>query len=141
MCDKMCVVRTKNVNYEENLYEKGNHKKKDFVWCYLFVYVDDDRLWRKGRRKETGFCKGTSYEEGFAWVVRYGVLNVTEGTLEDGTNAKYYEAFVPTMGGYGFELLMVEDGRWYYLTEMEGGRYNTNVSGELDFPTFHPQES
>lgn len=80
------------------------------------------------------------YEECFAWVVRNGVLNVTEGTLEDGTKAKYYEVFVPTMGGYAFELLMVEDGRWYYLSETENGRYNTNVSGELDFPIFISEE-
>lgn len=80
------------------------------------------------------------YEQYFAWVVREGVLTVTDCVLEDGTKAKYYEVFVPTMGGYGFELLMVEDGRWYYLSEADEARYNTNVSGELDFPIFQFEE-
>ena len=74
------------------------------------------------------------YEENFAWVVRTGVISETDCVLEDGTNGKYYEAFVPTMGGYSFELLMIEDGRWYFLSE--SGIYNTNVANELDFPAY-----
>lgn len=78
------------------------------------------------------------YEDCFAWVVRTGILTETECVLEDGTQAKFYEAFVPTMGGYEFELLIVEDGRWYFLSEAY--RYNTNVADELDFPNYTVKE-
>ena len=140
--DKMEVIASDNstfLDFGANVFADGEYVDGEPV--YTNATILEDTFTQEELDSLKSVLGETSYEEGFAWVVRYGVLNVTEGTLEDGTNAKYYEAFVPTMGGYGFELLMVEDGRWYYLTEMEGGRYNTNVSGELDFPTFHPQES
>ena len=59
------------------------------------------------------------------------------GWINDGGERYYLNESGAMQTGW----LLDNDGRWYYLTEMEGGRYNTNVSGELDFPTFHPQES
>ena len=44
------------------------------------------------------------------------------------------------MGGYAFQLLMVENGNWYYLSESDMAGYNTNVAGELDFPEYVTNE-
>ena len=76
------------------------------------------------------------YEEFFVWPVKEGVVTVSDCTLENGNKATHYDVFVPTMGGYAFQLLMVENGDWYYLSESEVARYNTNVAGELDFPEY-----
>ena len=76
------------------------------------------------------------YEEFFVWPVKEGVVSVSDCTLDNGDKAKYYDVFVPTMGGYAFQLLIVENGNWYYLSESDIARYNTNVSGELDFPEY-----
>ncbi|MGN0330994.1 MAG: hypothetical protein ACI4D5_07085 [Kineothrix sp.] len=77
------------------------------------------------------------YQEYFVWTVQNGILSAWSCTLEEGGEGVYYEAFVPTMGGYGFELLKCEDGRLYFLSESDKVRYQTNTQGELDFPVYH----
>lgn len=76
------------------------------------------------------------YGEFFVWPVEEGVITVSNCILENGAKAKHYDVFVPTMGGYAFQLLMVENGNWYYLSESDMAGYNTNVAGELEFPEY-----
>ena len=77
------------------------------------------------------------YQEYFVWVVENGVLIREECILEEGGTAIYYQGFVPTMGGYSFELLSCADGRLYFLSESDAMRYQTNTQGELDFPLYY----
>lgn len=79
---------------------------------------------------------GDCYDDYFKFVVEYGILESRESTLENGTKCVYYEGFIPTMGGYGFKLLIGENGDLYYLSEGENAGYRTNVSEATDFPVF-----
>lgn len=77
-----------------------------------------------------------AYDTYFKDVVEFGVLESAECTLEDGTNAIFYDAFIPTMGGYQFELLKCENGDLYFYSEAENVGWKTNVSGAIDYPVY-----
>lgn len=83
---------------------------------------------------------GDAYDTYFKDVVEFGVLESTECTLEDGTNAIFYDAFIPTMGGYRFELLKCENGDLYFYSEAENVGWKTNVSGAIDYPVYTTAE-
>lgn len=83
---------------------------------------------------------GNDYDEYFKDVVEYGVLESSECTLEDGTKAVFYEGFMPTMGGYAFELLKCENGDLYFYSEAEEIGWKTNVSGAIDYPAYEVEE-
>lgn len=83
---------------------------------------------------------GNDYDEYFKDVVEYGVLERSQCTLEDGTNAAFYEGFIPTMGGYAFELLKCENGDLYFYSEAEEIGWKTNVSGAIDYPAYEVEE-
>lgn len=83
---------------------------------------------------------GNDYDEYFKDVVEYGVLESSECTLEDGTKAVFYEGFMPTMGGYAFELLKCENGDLYFYPEAEEIGWKTNVSGAIDYPAYEVEE-
>lgn len=79
---------------------------------------------------------GDAYDAYFKDVVTLGILESEECTLEDGTNAIFYDAFIPTMGGYCFELLKCENGDLYFYSEADEVRWKTNVSGAIDYPVY-----
>lgn len=79
------------------------------------------------------------YENVFEFCVEYGYLGAYECVLEDGAKAVYYEAFMPTMGGYAFELLKCENGDLYCLIE-HGPGWFTTVEEALEFPAFEYTE-
>ncbi len=83
---------------------------------------------------------GDDYDECFKDVVEYGILESSECTLEDGTKAVFYEGFMPTMGGYAFELLKCENGELYFYSEAEEIGWKTNVSGAIDYPAYEVEE-
>ncbi len=62
-------------------------------------------------------------------------MGAYECVLEDGAKAVYYDAFIPTMGGYAFELLKCENGDLYCLIE-HGPGWFTTVEGALEFSAF-----
>lgn len=75
------------------------------------------------------------YEEYFVFAVEEGIITASDCILADGENAVFYDAFVPTMGGYEFTMLFCEDGSIYYYSGGEPG-WQTNVSGAIDFPVY-----
>ena len=84
---------------------------------------------------------GDKYEEYFKDVVEFGILESTECILEDETSAVFYEGFIPTMGGYRFELLKCENGDLYFYSESEEVGWKTNVSGAIDYPAYENREN
>lgn len=79
---------------------------------------------------------GDDYEDCFKTVVEFGVIISTPAALEDGTKATFYEAFIPTMGGYAFEMLSCENGDIYFSSEVESVGWRTNVPGATDYPPY-----
>ncbi len=79
---------------------------------------------------------GDFYDECFKTVVENGIINATDCELSDGTQAVFYEAFIPTMGGYEFELLITANDDMYFYTENSSIGWKTNVSGAVDFPEY-----
>lgn len=75
------------------------------------------------------------YEEYFVFTVEYGAITTSDCIVEDGQEAVYYEAFLPTMGGYEFTMLICEDGSIYFYSGSDLG-WQTNVSGAIDFPGY-----
>lgn len=83
---------------------------------------------------------GDAYDTYFKDVVEFGILESTGCTLEDGTNAIFYDAFIPTMGGYRFELLKCGNGDLYFYSEADEIGWKTNVSGAADYPVYTTAE-
>lgn len=79
------------------------------------------------------------YEEVFRFAVEYGAVSVEDCELAldaAGTPARVINAFVPTMGGYDFVMLITEDGRVYIDFGSGNIPYKTNVPGAVDFPEY-----
>lgn len=79
------------------------------------------------------------YEEVFRFAVEYGAVSVKNCELvgnAEGTPARVINAFVPTMGGYDFVMLITEDGRVYIDFGSGNIPYKTNVPGAVDFPEY-----
>lgn len=76
------------------------------------------------------------YVECFKMVVEFGVIKAYDCELASGEQAVFYEAYIPTMGGYGFELLITENGEIYFCSETESVGWKTNVPGAIDFPEY-----
>ncbi|SDA37687.1 hypothetical protein SAMN02910275_00024 [Butyrivibrio sp. INlla18] len=56
------------------------------------------------------------YKDVFEFSTDEGVVSLYDDkVLGDGAKCKYVDSFVPTMGGLGYELVLVEDGRAYIL--------------------------
>lgn len=56
------------------------------------------------------------YKDVFEFSTDEGVVSLYDDkALGDGAKCKYVDSFVPTMGGLGYELVLVEDGRAYIL--------------------------
>lgn len=87
-------------------------------------------------QEELNSMLGELYKICFKEVVESGLISVCDCELTDGTQAVFYEAFVPTMGGYGFELLITENDDIYYNSEYEAAGWRTNVPGAIDFPEY-----
>lgn len=79
---------------------------------------------------------GDAYDIYFKDVVELGTLESSKCTLEDGTDAVFYEAFIPTMGGYRFELLKCANGDLYFYSEAENVGWKTSVPGAIDYPVY-----
>lgn len=83
---------------------------------------------------------GDDYDTYFKTVVEIGVITSASAILEDGTKAMFYDAFVPTMGGYAFTLLVCENGDLYFNSEADEIGWKTNVEGAIDYPVYTLQE-
>ena len=71
------------------------------------------------------------YKENFLFVVQNGVVLAEECVTADGKTAMEYECFMPTMGGYEMNILIVSTGECYCEVS---GKWYTNVLGAQYFP-------
>ena len=75
------------------------------------------------------------YEEYFVFTVENGAITASDCIVEGEQNGVYYEAFLPTMGGYEFSMLICEDGSIYFYSGSDLG-WQANVTGAIDFPSY-----
>lgn len=75
------------------------------------------------------------YEDYFVFTVEYGAITASDCVVNGEQKGVYYEAFLPTMGGYEFSMLISEDGSIYFYSESDLG-WQTNVSEAIDFPSY-----
>nr|MBQ8252617.1 hypothetical protein [Lachnospiraceae bacterium] len=114
------------------------------------LYVQGEPVYTNATVLEDNFSKqvqdeiktllGENYEMCFETVVQMGLITSTPATLEDGTKATFYDAFIPTMGGYAFTLLACENGDLYMNSEAYEVGWKTNVEGATDYPAYVLEE-
>lgn len=78
---------------------------------------------------------GENYEMYFEDVVNYGVVDDWTCELSDGTKARFYDGWFPTMGYCNFRMLICENGDIYCEVGNESEWY-TNVSGAEEMPKY-----
>ncbi len=75
----------------------------------------------------------------FSFSAETGYVSESECTLEGGVRARDLEVFMPTAGGYGFRLIVTEDGTIYAQFDNESIGFITNDDDAVEMP--EPEES
>ncbi len=87
-------------------------------------YLNENQLNDNFTESEQNKMKALLSKEGYDYIdlfetpVQYGIIDTMSATavFEDGTEkaGKFYSCFIPTMGGYDFELFLSKDGFAYW---------------------------
>lgn len=126
-----------DLGFGMNVFAEGSYVQGEPVYTNATVF-DDNFTAEVQAQMQT--LLGENYEEYFRFPVEMGILTSTSATLADGGSATYYDVFVPTMGGYAFQLLLCENGEVYFYSEADQIGWITNVDGAIDFPVYELAE-
>jgi len=117
-----------------NVFAHGVYVQGEPVYTNATVF--EDNFSAEVQAQMQTLLGETNYEEGFKFPTEAGILTSTPATLADGSSATYYDVFVPTMGGYEYQLLVCENGGIYFYSAANGIGFQTTVDGAGDFPEY-----
>lgn len=127
-----------DLGFGMNVFADGVYVQGEPVYTNATVLNDNFTL---EEQEKMAILLGMDYEDYFKLPVEMGILTSTPATLADGSNATYYEAFIPTMGGFGFGMLICENGDIYFNSEAAVVGWKTNVEGAIDYPAYTLEEN
>ena len=127
-----------DLGFGMNVSADGNYVNGEPSYTNATVF--DDNFSEEVQAQMQTLLGETNYEECFKFPTEMGILTSTPATLEDGSSATYYDVFVPTMGGYEYQLLVCENGDLYFYSDANGIGFQTTVAGAIDFPAYELTE-
>ncbi len=126
-----------DLGFGMNVFADGNYTQGEPVYENANVLNDN---FSAQVQEQMQTLLGENYEDYFKFPVEIGILTSTPATLEDGSSAIYYDVFVPTMGGYEFQLLVCENGDVYFSSGATMVGFQSTVDGATDFPVYELAE-
>ncbi len=126
-----------DLGFGMNVFADGSYVQGEPVYTNATVLADN---FTAEVQEKMQVLLGNDYDDYFKFPVEMGSITSTPATLEDGTKAMFYDVFVPTMGGYAFQLLICENGEVYFYSEASEIGLKTTDEGASDFPAYTLEE-
>ena len=127
-----------DLGFGMNVFADGNYTQGEPVYENANVLNDN---FSAQVQEQMQTLLGENYDEFFKFPTETGILTATPATLEDGSSAIYYDVFVPTMGGYEFQMLVCENGDVYFNSGATMVGFQSTVAGATEFPVYELAES
>ncbi len=127
-----------DLGFGMNVFADGSYVQGEPVYTNATVLADNFTV---EVQEKVQVLLGNAYDDYFKFPVEMGILTSTPAVLTDGSSATYYDVFVPTMGGYAFQLLVCENGEVYFCSEASEIGWKTTVEGASDFPVYTLEEN
>ncbi len=127
-----------DLGFGMNVFADGNYTQGEPVYENATVF--EDTFSADVQAQMQVLLGETNYEEYFKFPTQTGILTSMSAMLADGSSATYYEVFVPTMGGYAYQLLVCENGDVYFMSEASEVGFHTTVDGIEQFPVYETAE-
>ena len=108
----------KEFGFGANVMIDGTYTQNDVNYLNANQLNDNFTESEQNKMKALLTLEGYDYIDLFESPVQYGIIDKMSATavFKDGTEkaGKFYSCFIPTMGGYNFELFLSKDGFAYW---------------------------